>query len=141
MVISFDRDSNDFWGTYLEIKMKPHDCMLTSLYTFENRWCLILSIYEWFDVGSPVDVDDGVCLFKYANNVWTMVCVKILSCWQHSVSMFVGIISSKPSRDFTRPLGSLRGLKGLLHTLNAIVSPTKADLCFLLWFYFFILFC
>jgi hypothetical protein len=46
--------------------------------------------------------------------------------------MFVGIISGKPLRDFTRPLGSPRGLKGLLHTLNAIVSPTKADLCFLL---------
>jgi len=40
-------------------------------------------------------------------------------------TMFVGIISGKPSRDFTRPLGSPRGLKGLLHTLNAIVHPTK----------------
>jgi hypothetical protein len=39
--------------------------------------------------------------------------------------MFVGIIPGKPSRDFTRPLGSPRGLKGLLHTLNAIVHPTK----------------
>jgi len=46
--------------------------------------------------------------------------------------MFVGIIPSKPSRDFTRPLGSPRGLKGLLHTLNAIVHPTKEG---------FILFC
>jgi hypothetical protein len=46
--------------------------------------------------------------------------------------MFVGIISDKPSQDFTRPLGSPRGLKGLLHILNAIVSPTKEDLCFLL---------
>jgi hypothetical protein len=35
--------------------------------------------------------------------------------------MFVGIIHSKPSRDFTRPLWSPRDLKGLLHTLNAIV--------------------
>jgi hypothetical protein len=35
--------------------------------------------------------------------------------------MFVGIISGKPSRDFTRPLGTPRGLKGMLHTLNAIV--------------------
>jgi hypothetical protein len=43
----------------------------------------------------------------------------------------VGIIPGKPSRDFTRPLGMPRGLKGLLHTLNAIVSPTKMDLCFL----------
>ncbi|GJX37404.1 hypothetical protein Tco_0250707 [Tanacetum coccineum] len=31
----------------------------------------------------------------------------------------------KPSRDFTRPLGSPSGLKGLLHTLNATVIPTK----------------
>jgi len=53
--------------------------------------------------------------------------------------MFVGIIPDKPSRDFTRPLRSPRGLKGLLHTLNAIVSPMKEDLCFMLSFYF--LFC
>jgi hypothetical protein len=39
--------------------------------------------------------------------------------------MFVGIISGKPSRDFTRPLESRRGLKGLLHTLNAIEHPIK----------------
>jgi hypothetical protein len=44
--------------------------------------------------------------------------------------MFVGIIPGKLSRDFTRPLGMPRGLKGLLHMLNAIVSPTKAELCF-----------
>jgi hypothetical protein len=43
----------------------------------------------------------------------------------------VGIITGKPSRDFTHPLKVLRGLKGLLHMLNAIISPTKADLCFL----------
>jgi len=54
--------------------------------------------------------------------------------------MFVGIIAGKPSRDFTRPLGSPNGLKGLLHTLKAIVSPTKDDLCFLLGFYFSICF-
>jgi hypothetical protein len=44
--------------------------------------------------------------------------------------MFVGIIPVKPSRDFTRPLGMLRDLKGLLHMLNAIVSSTKEDLCY-----------
>jgi hypothetical protein len=50
----------------------------------------------------------------------------------------MGVIPRKPSRDFTRPLGMPRGLKGLLHMLNAIVSPTKADLyfLFLLCFYF-----
>jgi hypothetical protein len=42
----------------------------------------------------------------------------------------VGVIPEKPTRDFTRPLGMPSGLKGLLHTPNAIVSPTKADLCF-----------
>jgi hypothetical protein len=41
--------------------------------------------------------------------------------------MFVGIIHVKPSRDFTRPLGSPRGLKGLLHTLNAIMFPATEE--------------
>ena len=53
--------------------------------------------------------------------------------------MFVGAIVDKPSWDFTRPLGMPKDLKGLLHMLNAIVSPTTTDLCFMLWFYF--LFC
>jgi hypothetical protein len=46
--------------------------------------------------------------------------------------MFVGIIPGKPSRDFTRPLGSPRSLKGLLHMINAIVHPMKE--CFILLF-------
>jgi hypothetical protein len=46
--------------------------------------------------------------------------------------MFMGIIPVKPSRDFTRPLEMPRGLKGLLHMLNAIVYPTTKDLCLLL---------
>ena len=46
--------------------------------------------------------------------------------------MFVGIVAGKPSRDFTHPLGMPRGLKDLLHRLNAIVSPTTVNLCFLL---------
>ena len=50
--------------------------------------------------------------------------------------MFVGVIAGKLSRDFTRPLEMPRGLKGLLYTINTIVSPTIADLCFLLSFYF-----
>jgi hypothetical protein len=44
--------------------------------------------------------------------------------------MFVGVISGKPSRDF------IAGCHCLFHTLNAIVSPTTVDLCFLLSFYF-----
>jgi len=54
------------------------------------------------------------------------VCGEFFVCQQHSASMFMGI------RDFTRPLRSPRGLKGLLHMLNAIVFPTTADLCFML---------
>jgi hypothetical protein len=43
------------------------------------------------------------------------------------LKMFVDIIIVKPSRDFTRPLGMPRGLKGLLYMLNAIVSPMTTD--------------
>ena len=50
--------------------------------------------------------------------------------------MFVNVIIGKPSQEFTRLLGTPRGLKGLLHMLNVIVSPTIADLCFLLSFCF-----
>jgi hypothetical protein len=55
--------------------------------------------------------------------------------------MFVGIIPGKPSRDFTRPLGSPRGLKGLLHTQNAIVHLTKEGFIFLFFsfIYYFVL--
>jgi hypothetical protein len=53
--------------------------------------------------------------------------------------MFVGIISGKPSRDSTRPLGIPRGLKGLLHMLNATVHPMKAGFIFMFSVYF--LFC
>jgi hypothetical protein len=56
------------------------------------------------------------------------VCMEVIVCQQHSaLKMFVSIILGKPSRDFTRPLGSPKGLKGLLHMLSAIVSPTKED--------------
>jgi hypothetical protein len=41
--------------------------------------------------------------------------------------IFVDIINGKPSRDFIRQLGSPRGLKGLLHTLNAIVFPATEE--------------
>ena len=50
--------------------------------------------------------------------------------------MFLDIIADKPSRDFTHPLGMPKGLKGLLHMLNAIVSPMIADLCFLFFMCF-----
>jgi hypothetical protein len=50
--------------------------------------------------------------------------------------MFVGIIPVKPSQDLTHPLRMPMGLKGLLHVLNAIVSPTKEDLCYCFHFIF-----
>ena len=40
-------------------------------------------------------------------------------------TMFVGIVTGKPSRDLTRPPGMPWGLKGLLHMPNAIMIPTK----------------
>jgi hypothetical protein len=50
--------------------------------------------------------------------------------------MFVGIILVKPSRDFIRPLRMPKGLKGLLHMLNAIVFFMKEDLCYCFHFIF-----
>ncbi|GJY96434.1 hypothetical protein Tco_0513344 [Tanacetum coccineum] len=41
------------------------------------------------------------------------------------VDELCGYVLWKPSRDFTRPLGPPSDLKGLLHTLNATVIPTK----------------
>lgn len=42
--------------------------------------------------------------------------------------VFVGITFGKPSRDFNVTLGMHRSLKGLLHTLNTIIFPTKEEL-------------
>jgi hypothetical protein len=53
--------------------------------------------------------------------------------------MFVGIIPVKFSRDFNHPIGMPRGLKGLLHMLNAIVFPMKEDLCYCFHFCFVLL--
>ncbi|GJR59952.1 hypothetical protein Tco_1502114 [Tanacetum coccineum] len=41
------------------------------------------------------------------------------------VNELCGYVRWKPSRDFTRLLGPPSGLKGLFHTLNATVIPTK----------------
>ena len=38
---------------------------------------------------------------------------------------FVGIVTSKPLQDLTRPPGIPGDLKGLLHVPNAIVIPMK----------------
>jgi hypothetical protein len=40
---------------------------------------------------------------------------------------FVGCIFAKSLRDFTRSLEKFRGLKDLLHVINAIVFSTKDD--------------
>jgi hypothetical protein len=53
----------------------------------------------------------------------------------------MGVIVGKPSRNFTHPLGMPRGLKGLLHMLNAIISLTKVDFMFLVFIVFSFLFC
>ena len=78
---------------------------------------------------------DVVCMFNLLNFLMMYkpcVCVKGFVCQQCSANkLFVGIIAGKPSRDFTHPLGMPRGLKCLLHMLNAIVSPMKVNLCFL----------
>jgi len=55
--------------------------------------------------------------------------------------MFEGIITGKPSRDFTRRLGSPRGLKGLLYMLNAILHPTKEGFIFLFLSFISVLYC
>ena len=51
---------------------------------------------------------------------------------------FCGYIHYRPSRDLTRPLGLPRGLKGLLHMLNAIVTPTKRSIGLLCRFFLFV---
>ena len=85
-----------------------------------------------------------VCIFNLLNMLMMYepcVCVKGFICQQRSANkLFMGIVASKPLRDFTCPLGIPRDLKGLLHMLNAIVFPMKADLCLLsLMCFFFII--
>jgi hypothetical protein len=94
------------------------------------------SIYEWIDFEYRDDVIVMFILLSMLmskNHVFTW---KFLFVNNIELRMFVGIIAVKPSRDFTHPLWMLRGLKGLLHMLNAIVSPMTVDLCFLFWFCF-----
>jgi hypothetical protein len=79
-------------------------------------------------------LDDVVRMFNMLNLLMVYepcVCVKCFVYQQHSANkLFVGIIAGKPSRDFIHSLGMPRGLKGLLHILNAIISPTKVNICF-----------
>jgi hypothetical protein len=109
--------------------------MLISLCTFQEHMMSQLSIYELFDLGCPLIVmmvfvflsllmnkNYGLCENSF---LLTTLCCNVCGCH-----------FSKPSRDFIRLLGMPRGLKGLLHMLNATVSPTIEDLCLLLLCYF-----
>ncbi|GKC29733.1 hypothetical protein Tco_1037027, partial [Tanacetum coccineum] len=56
------------------------------------------------------------------------VVIKMFETLQNHVYLInelCGYVLWKSSQDFTRPLGPPSGLKGLLHTLNATVIPTK----------------
>jgi hypothetical protein len=140
LVIFIWWNSCEFLGTHALKKVETSWVYVHhTLHLFEH----VLSQYFNYELIDFLWPDDVIFILlnmfmMYEPYVW-----RFLLNWQYNTSMFVGIISGKPSRDFTRPLGSPRGLKGLLHMLNAIVSPTKEDLCFMLWFcfLFFILFC
>jgi hypothetical protein len=109
--------------------------MLISLCTFQEHMMSLLSIYELFDVGCPLivmRVFDFLSLLMNQNHglcdnsfLLTTLCCNVCGCH-----------SCKSSRDFTHSLGMPRGLKGLLHILNVIVSLMTKDLCLLLSFYF-----
>jgi hypothetical protein len=114
--------------------------MLISLCTFQEHMTSQLSIYELFDFGCPLILmrvfffflfyfilsllmnKNGLCENYF---LLTTLCCNVCGCH-----------FGKPSRDFTRPPGMPRGLKGLLHILNATVSLTTDDLCLLLSCYF-----
>jgi hypothetical protein len=89
-----------------------------------------LSIYELFDLGCSLIVmrvfvflslvmnkNHGLCENSF---LLTTLCCNVCGCH-----------SCKLSQDFTRPLRMSIGLKGLLHILNTIVSPTIEGLCLL----------
>ena len=69
--------------------------------------------------------------------------IKILNLFYniHTLTLyqFLNCLHFKPSRDFTRLLGTPSGLKGLLHMLNATVIPTKVSQVFIFIFLFQVL--
>ena len=125
----------NFMELVLSLNWKFHYCLLISLCTFQEHMMSLFSIYELVDLWFPLIVmrvfiflnllmnnNHGLCENSF---LLTTLCCNV--CRWHSC---------KPSWDFTWPLGMPRGLKGLLHILNAIVSPTTEDLCLLLSCYF-----
>jgi hypothetical protein len=103
---------------------------------FTPSWIVMprLAIGECLDFGILYSFEDGVyillrLLMNENHNFWwyfilldNMICI-----------MFVGIIPDKPLRDFTCPLGSPRGLKGIFDMLNAIVFPVIEEIEYLLF--------
>ena len=71
--------------------------------------------HVWVIGGTYMDIIVYVC------------CVDLILCIFVLYLNFVGVVHYKPSRDLTRPPGLPGGLKGLLHTLNAAVIPTKVS--------------
>ncbi|GJT40017.1 hypothetical protein Tco_0939882 [Tanacetum coccineum] len=98
------------------------------------------------DLGRNSDLTE-MCSLPYDCSFWTRIypamnTVKVKELFSQQGDGIRGLIDScyvvnwllkysklqirwKPSREFTRLLGPPRGLKGLLHTINATVIPTK----------------
>ena len=125
----------NFVELVLSLNWKLHYYVLISLSMFQEHMLSQLSIYELFVLGCPLMVmrvfvflsllinkNHGLCENSF---LLTALCCNVCGCH-----------SCKTSQDFTHPLEMPRGLKGLLHMLNAIVSPTTEDLCLLLSCYF-----
>nr|GEW72199.1 ribonuclease H-like domain-containing protein [Tanacetum cinerariifolium] len=72
--------------------------------------------------------DDSLRWAEVSQSLWWAVMFAIKS-YHSSRRLFMKVPPAaalmKPSQDFTRPLGPLSDSKGLLHTLNASVIPTK----------------
>ena len=125
----------NFVELVLSLNWKRQYCMLISLCTFQEHILSQLAIYELFVLGCPLIVMRVFVFLSLLMNRNHGLCqnsfLSTTLCWN-----VYGCHSYKPSRDFTHPLRMPRGLKGLLHMLNAIISPMTDDLCLLLSFYF-----
>jgi hypothetical protein len=109
--------------------------MLISLCTFQEQILSQLSISELFVLGCPLIVMRVFVILSLLMNKNHGLCENSFLLTTLCCNVY-GRHSYKPSQDFTRPLGMPRGLEGMLHMLNAIISPMTEDLCLLLSFYF-----